>query len=55
LQNKFEISLTSLKVKYLEKIGFDIDEYLYIKDYNSWNKENLEEKYQKFLHDKKIN
>ena len=50
LQNRLEIKFTNIEQKYLEKIGFNIDEYLYSEKYeNIFNGE-----YDKFLLDNNL-
>ena len=53
LQNKFDIKLIGLKDKYLKKIKFDLDKYLYIEPY-SFKKDCLTKEYNKFLTENQI-
>ena len=54
LQIKYDIKLIGLKDKYLKKIKFDIDKYLYIEP-NLFIKDCLIKEYNKFLIENKIN
>ena len=53
-QKKFDIKLIGLKENYLNKIKFDLDKYLYIES-DSFKKDFLAKKYDKFLKKKKFN
>ena len=54
IQIKLDLKLIGLKEKYLKKIKFDIDKYLYIKP-NLFKKDILTIEYNKFLIEKKLN
>ena len=54
MQKKYDINFVEIKEKYLKKIGFDIDEYLYIKP-ELFKKDYLTNEYYKFLNKKNIN
>ena len=53
-QNQLNIEYIDAKEKYLNNIGFDINEYLYI-DKEKYEKNILNKKYDKFLLETKIN
>ena len=53
-QNQLNIEYIDAKEKYLKKIGFDINEYLYINE-DKYELNVLNEKYDKFLSETKIN
>ena len=53
-QNKLDIKLIDYKEKYINKIGFDIKNYLHIQQEN-YKKDNLMKKYDNFLLEKKFN
>ena len=53
-QKEFDINLIILKGKYLQKIEFDLDEYLYIKSY-LLKKDYLTKEYNNFFKSKKLN
>ena len=54
LQIKYNIKLIGLKDKYLKKIKFDLDKYLYIEP-NLFQKDCLIKEYNKFLKEKQLN
>ena len=53
-QKKFDINLIILKEKYLQKIEFDLDAYLFIKP-NLYKKDYLTNEYNEFFKSKKLN
>ena len=54
IQKKYDINFVEINEKYLKKIGFDIDEYLYIEP-ELFKKDYLTNEYYKFLNTKNIN
>ena len=54
MQKKYDINFVEINEKYLTKIGFDIDEYLYIEP-ELFKKDYLINEYNKFLNKKNIN
>ena len=54
IQKKYGINYVEINEKYLIKIGFDIDEYLYIEP-ELFKKDYLTNEYYKFLNKKNIN
>ena len=52
--NKLNLKYIDAKEKYLKKIGFNINEYLYIEE-EKYEKNILNKKYDKFLLENKIN
>ena len=53
-QKKFKIRLIDYKVKFFDKIGFDISKYLFIEE-EKYKKNYLNEKYENYLSEKKFN
>ena len=53
-QHKLDIKLIGLKEKYLNKINFDLDKYLYIKP-SLFKKDSLAKKYNKYIIENKLN
>ena len=53
LQIKFDINIIKLKEKYLKKLKFDLDKYLYIEPY-LYKKDCLIKEYNNFLKKKKM-